>query len=1194
MRRSVISNGVVRLVGCWLAGMAVVLTGLAQDRAGTRNTSNEVHVVELSSPREVEVMRSGTTSWDQAYPEQILRPGDRIRTRHQGRATLRLSDQSLLRLSPLTEMIILPPEPKRRSIFRLLLGRLYFFHRDTPSDLRIDTPSAAGAVRGTEFVIEENENSRTTLTLFDGEVELSNAQGAVGLKSGERGVAEPGVGPTRTALLQADADRAIQWCLYYPGVLDLAELDLTEAEQQTLAESLIAYRNGDLLQALAKYPAGRQPGSASETLYLSALWLAVGQVDQTERLLTGLTTAAATNDRVARLSRALHTVIDATRFQTVPGPAEPESLGRLATEWLAESYARQAERQLEAALTAATRAAERSPQFGFAWARAAELEFGFGRIRRASDHLKRSLELSPQNAQALALQGFLLSAENKIGEAIQSFGRAMAVDGALGNAWLGRGLCRIRKNQSRAGREDLAVAAALEPQRAALRSYLGKTYSDAGDDARARHELSLARKLDVNDPTSWLYSALHNQQRNRINEAIRDLEKSQELNDNRSVYRSHLLLDQDRAVRSANLARIYQDAGMDEVALREAGRAVSYDYANYSAHLFLANSYDQMRDPNRINLRYETPAESEYLIANLLAPVGAGLLAQSVSQQEYSKLFERDRLGVASTTEYLSRGAWTERGAQYGTFRDSSYLFEGNYRTDPGQRPNNDFEEMELRLHLKQQLTPQDTLYFRGVYYDAEGGDVRQYYDPNNASAGLRTEETQEPILHLGYHHEWSPGLHTLLLAGWLNDRYSVQDPLLPTLLTIGPPGEPPIEFHLFWANSHVRTTQKLYTAEAQQIWQRGDHNTILGGRFQAGEIRSEDLQTFPVVALVDPAIIVGYFDPSVPLAEQDLTSEFQRASLYGYHYWQILPPLQLVAGLSYDRVTFPENFRAPPFSDATETRDQLSPKAGFIWTPTKSTAVRFAYTRSLAGASLDQTFLLEPSQVAGFNQSFRSIIPESISGANAGAEFETFGLAWDQKIGVGTYVGVSGQILNSDVDRTLGTFRYDGSTFFAFPSGTTESLDYRERSLVLSLHQLVRNEWSFGVAYRLVQADLEDDFTEMADSTLTSGVRPRQDLTAVLHQVALQSGYYHPYGFFAVGQALWTHQNNQGYSPDIPGDDFWQLNVFVGYRFPRRQAEVRLGLLNLTDQDYRLNPLTLYNELPRSRTLAVRLQLSF
>src|SRR5206468_866979 len=155
--------------------------------------------------------------------------------------------------------------------------------------------------------------------------------------------------------------------------------------------------------------------------------------------------------------------------------------------------------------------------------------------------------------------------------------------------------------------------------------------------------------------------------------AVRDLEKSEELNDNRSVYRSGFLLDQDRAVRSANLAGIYRDAGMFDVSVREAARAVSYDYANYSAHLFLANSYDQLRDPNRINQRFETPAESEYLMANLLAPVGAGTLSQTISQQEYSKLFERARFGIVSSSEYLSRGAWIEQGAQFGTFGNSSY-----------------------------------------------------------------------------------------------------------------------------------------------------------------------------------------------------------------------------------------------------------------------------------------------------------------------------------------------------------------------------------------------------------------------------------------------------------------------------------------------------------------------------------------
>src|SRR5213075_312254 len=179
--------------------------------------------------------------------------------------------------------------------------------------------------------------------------------------------------------------------------------------------------------------------------------------------------------------------------------------------------------------------------------------------------------------------------------------------------------------------------------------------------------------------TPWLYSALLHQQENQVNQAVADLEKSQELNDNRSVFRSRLLLDQDRAVRSANLAAIYSEAGMTEVSVREASRAVNSDYANYSAHLFLANSYNQLRDPNQINLRYETPWLSEYLIANLLAPVAASTLSQTVSQQEYSRLFAGDGFGVASSTEYFSRGDWIQAGAQYGTFGNFGYAVDTLY-----------------------------------------------------------------------------------------------------------------------------------------------------------------------------------------------------------------------------------------------------------------------------------------------------------------------------------------------------------------------------------------------------------------------------------------------------------------------------------------------------------------------------------
>src|SRR5262249_33591709 len=155
-------------------------------------------------------------------------------------------------------------------------------------------------------------------------------------------------------------------------------------------------------------------------------------------------------------------------------------------------------------------------------------------------------------------------------------------------------------------------------------------------------------------PVGFLYSALLNQQGNQINTAVRELEYAQSTGDNRGIFRSRLLLEGDRAVRGANLAAIYHDAGMQEVSSHEAAQAVSSDYANFSAHLFLANSYNEQRDATLSNVRYETATFSEYLLANLLSPVGGTPLSQQVSQQEYSRLFERNRLGFSSQTTYLS------------------------------------------------------------------------------------------------------------------------------------------------------------------------------------------------------------------------------------------------------------------------------------------------------------------------------------------------------------------------------------------------------------------------------------------------------------------------------------------------------------------------------------------------------------
>jgi Tfp pilus assembly protein PilF len=1182
----------------FIAGVFVVLNvfvELAAAQVASEGVSTQSPVVLLEMEGVVRVSPDGGQNWFRGETNQILKPGFMLRTEQNSRATLRLLDFSLMRVGQLSDFQVQSAAGEKPAVvYRLLKGIVYFFHRDKPAQVRFETPTVSAAIRGTEFNLQVMDNGQTILTLLEGEVGLSSAKGSIVLTNREQGIVELGQAPRKSPVLETV--NIIQWCLYYPAVLDVGEVEFSQEEQRTLADSLRAYRSGDLLDALAKYPAGRAPASGEEKVYRAALLLAVGQVELAEELLKSVLEGNR-DGRPGILATAIRKLISAVRGQTDAPTLKPE----LATSLLAESYHEQSWGHLENALETARQAVVKSGQFGFGWARVAELEFSFGRVKPALAALEEGLQLAPRNAQALALKGFVLSAQNRITEALSQFDQAIAVDGALGNAWLGRGLCKIRRGQAEAGREDLQMAVTLEPQRALPRSYLGKAFSNAHDNQRAGHELELAKRLDEHDPTAWLYSALLEEQNNQINQSVRDLEKSQELNENRRVYRSRLLLDQDRAVRGANLANIYLDAGMTDVSAREASRAVDADYANYSAHLFLANSFNALRDPRQVNLRYETPWLTEYLVANLLAPVGVETLSQMVSQQEYSRLFQRDRLGFSSSTEYFSRGDWVQSAVQYGTYGDSSYAAEVNYRSETGHRPNNDLEQLTTSIKLKQQITQQDDVYLQAVYYNAESGDVAQYYDESRAHLALRVKESQEPILLAGYHRAWAPGSHTLFLASYFQDTFKLTDTNQTMLVQyVDPAGGQvtglPYPF-LPQASLDYRTDFQGYSAELQHIWQVKANSLVGGLRYQGGTFDTRNqIGQFEFSGFANASFTNATVGPiRVDQQSADVAMNFQRLSFYGYDDWQVFEPLLLTAGVSYDRLYYPLNFRNPPIGGGQESTDLVSPKAGLIWTPLRSTTVRAAYSRALGGVSFDQSVRLEPSQIAGFNQAFRSLIPESVAGAIAGAKFEIFGLALDQQFSSGTYFGAQGEMLRSDVNRSVGTVNFK-DVFPITPasfstSHTGERLEFEEHNLVLTLRQLVEQEWTLGASYRLSHAQLTDEFRDLPATVLRDA---KTDRRAILDQVDLFAIFNHASGFFSQFETIWSQQSNRGYTPNIPGDDFWQFNVFAGYRFPRRQTEVKVGLLNITDRNYKLNPLNLTSELPRERTLFVSLRLNF
>ena len=301
---------------------ACFLIGFDQPATAAPAT-NVIQIVELQGA--VEILPAGAAGWTPAQNHQSLQPFDRIRTAANSRMALRWSDQSIVPFGASTELEILPADaPGSQSGLHLIRGVLSFFHRDQPGRIRIITRGAVAGVEGTEFVLAVNDADATTLSVVDGRVKFGNDQAALTLTNGEQAVAELGQAPARTAGFIAN--NLLQWCFYYPAVIDADDLQLTADEQRHLADSLAALKN---------FPA-ENSGSGSVKLYHAALLLAVGEVDKTEAALAAL---PKNSERAGRLAGSLRQLIAAVKRQpsatTTVGAATATGFAAACTDFLA-------------------------------------------------------------------------------------------------------------------------------------------------------------------------------------------------------------------------------------------------------------------------------------------------------------------------------------------------------------------------------------------------------------------------------------------------------------------------------------------------------------------------------------------------------------------------------------------------------------------------------------------------------------------------------------------------------------------------------------------------------------------------------------------------------------------------------------------------------------------------------------------
>lgn len=881
-----------------------------------------------------------------------------------------LEGETVLRVHENSEMSF-QPKQNQRWYLNLPKGLLYLFSR-VPESLEVETPYVNGGIEGTEFLVYAGADE-SRITVLEGVVSASNAFGQETVRGGESVTASRGTAP-RMALTIRPVD-AVQWTIYFPPTL---------------------------------------PQNAPEEIALAARLLAAGRVDEALRQLEAYPSDASALSVRTIAAVMLNDPEQALRFATSAVELEPSSVAAR----IAYSYALQASFDLPGALEQAELAVDHSHDDGLAYARLAELQLANGLLRAARVSAEEAQRLAPDNALAMTMKGYVLLSSFRARAAASAFEGALRLQSEDPLPRLGLALAQIRLGRLSEGRQQMEIAIAHDPANSLLRSYLGKAYFEENRFPRAAVQYDIAKRLDPKDPTPWYYGAFLLQSENRPIPALRSLQTSVELNDNRAVYRSRFLLDQDLASRGASVGAIYQSLGFPRLAELEAWKSLSINPANSSAHQLLGDSYSVLE-------RRDIARDSELLQAQLLQTVNTtpvsprlatdglrilddlGLSGTGLS--DYSMLFDADGVNLQLSGLVGSQGTLAGSAIAYGAYGPLSFSTAlMNYETD-GFQPNTRQTDEFRNLYLQYSPAPSTTFItdLRITNQDAQA--QRIYADLELAPLGVE-DNIEQKSARFSFRHHLAPG--NTVLASYARQWAE-------TSLYLPPEPGYPVDFSIV-DKGRIDSGEVQYLLSVAPTW-----NLTLGARQSQQEIDG----TLAIAGVESPL---------------ETISEEGRAA-YVYGNLNLPKTVRWTLGVSADEV------------DALAgKRSTVNPKLGVAWEATASTLLRAAAFRTLQPLFIGGQSL-EPTQIAGFNQFF--------DGFN-GEDAWNYGVGLDQQFSNGLFGGL--ELARREIKIPASTFMEEDW-----------EPRYREKLLRAYLYAIVTDDWALSADYAFSRYDRPKDTLE-------------------------------------------------------------------------------------------------------------------
>jgi tetratricopeptide (TPR) repeat protein len=422
----------------------------------------------ISLQGQVAVSRASDPRWKPARIGQPLEAGDSVRTGPASSASILCVDESQIRLNENTIVILksiapsfrLQPvtpakgQPPPASRYEVPQGEIWLRNKHEKFHFELETPAVTAIIRGTELNIKVQRNGATRVILLEGNVCIANPQGEVCLRPGEEGYALPGQKPTKRLLVEPTD--AVQWVLYYPGIISYRDLPLTPlpgevrtppgppAVAPLIREGEAAYDQGRLSEAGEKAQAvlAQDPGNSRALTLLG--WVSLQEHKPDEALKQFRQVRQPDDLNLVGLALALYELGDATGpYQSIsaamqkgkPSPLLVTMSGYTA---LMAGRVEEARSRLEAAVNLPPPA----PRLGRALL--VQIDLVQNRKEAAQTEASQALALAPDSPMALFSMGLVKMASFDLPAATRYLEKAIDADPRfveayvyLAKIWLG-------------------------------------------------------------------------------------------------------------------------------------------------------------------------------------------------------------------------------------------------------------------------------------------------------------------------------------------------------------------------------------------------------------------------------------------------------------------------------------------------------------------------------------------------------------------------------------------------------------------------------------------------------------------------------------------------------------------------------------------------------------------------------------